>query len=298
MRTLKNKLVLSLVRSFVLLLILTPATLLAQKESVSFMHFTASTFNKEISGIDKDVLDFYMPIKGGDLPVVIWMNGANGDGGNVKDIEAKATYFTSRGYLFVSLSLPYSENTNKSNELAKAIMWVYNNTVVYGGDNTRMFIMCYGAGAQLASLLLVDESHLKKAGGNSKVIKGAVLMDGVGYDLAAAMERLSKKDKERFVKLYGNVNTDWQKVSPVNYVSHSNIPYCMILNSGKNSFINEDAANFFNKLTEAKVGCKMMNYPDKSGSSLIRSIGEEGDKTTEDIAAFLRDKSYTSRVKM
>src|SRR5689334_12854170 len=51
-----------------------------------------------------NMLDVYMPKKGSNSPVIIWVHGGALAYGDKEYVQAKAEYFTKKGYVFVSIN--------------------------------------------------------------------------------------------------------------------------------------------------------------------------------------------------
>ena len=245
-----------------------------------------------------NMLDIYMPKKGSNSPVVIWVHGGAFAYGDKEYVQDKAEYFTSKGYVFVSINYRLSPKVVHPvhvQDVADAIMWIYKNATHYSSDAKRMFLMGHSAGAHLAALVSTDETYIRKSGGDLDVIQGVVLLDGAGYDITVLMNDAKSKLAEWYTKAFGDSKKEWEQASPVNYIAAGKkIPTFMIAYAGEREAAETEAKILSKKLTEAQVENKVFFYQKKNHLTISRELGEEGDKTTEDVYRFLLEKHYNA----
>jgi arylformamidase len=110
-----------------------------------------------ISSINPSLLslDVYAPAGAENLPVVLMIHGGGwsiGDKAN-RDVSIdKARYFTSQGYVYVSINYRLSPDVQHPahiEDVASAVSWVLENIATYGGDPARLTLMGHSAGAHL-----------------------------------------------------------------------------------------------------------------------------------------------------
>jgi arylformamidase len=241
-----------------------------------------------------NMLNVYMPKRGSNSPILIWIHGGSWSYGDKEDVQSKAEYFTSKGYVLVSVNYRLSPKVKHPvhvQDVANAIMWVHTNAKHYSADNRKIFLMGHSAGAHLAALASIDEKYLKAADGSSKIIQGMVLVDGMGYDIAAIMGDASNQLKGWFVQAFGNSPWDWSQGSPTNFINtNDHIPPTLIIHSGERELSEIEAKILYGKLMDVKVNCKIIHYPKKSPSSLNKELGKQDDKATEDVLRFLQER--------
>lgn len=243
-----------------------------------------------------NMLDVYMPKKGSNSPVLMWVHGGALAYGDKEYVQEKAEYFTKKGYVFVSINYrlsPKVVHPAHVQDVADAILWMHKNAVHYSADASKIFLMGHSAGAHLAALVSTDETYIKKSGGELDVIDGVVLLDGSGYDIPVLMNDAKSKLREWYTQAFGNTKKEWEMASPVNFVKPGKkIPAFMIAYAGERDASEVEAKIFSKKLTEAQVENKVFFYQKKSHLTISRELGEEGDKTTEDVLRFLLEKHY------
>jgi acetyl esterase/lipase len=239
-------------------------------------------------------LNVYMPKRGSNSPILIWIHGGSWTYGDKEEVHSKAEYFTSKGYVFVSVNYRLSPKVKHPvhvQDVANAIVWVYQNAKHYSADQKKIFLMGHSAGAHLASLVSINNEYLKLAGGSTELIKGIVLIDGMGYDIPAAMVDASNQLKGWYVQAFGNSRWEWGLGSPVNFINtNEHIPPVLILHSGEREVAEVEAKILYAKLVDVKVPCQIMHYPKKNQTSLNKELGKPDDKPTEEVLRFLQER--------
>lgn len=172
-----------------------------------------------------NMLNVYMPKKGSNSPMVIWVHGGSLAFGDKDNVLHKAEYFTARGYVFVSINYrqsPAAKHPVNAQDVADALVWVHENAMHYSADPDKMFLIGHSAGAHLAALVSVDEKYLEKSGGSLSMLDGVVLLDGPGYDISLLMKNGGSKMKEWYTDAFGKTKKDWDLASPVNFIKAEN----------------------------------------------------------------------------
>lgn len=235
-------------------------------------------------------MDVYMPKKGSKSPVVLWIHDGNWISGDKSDVDKKPEYFTSKGYIFISVNhrlSPEASFLGQAQDVATAIVWTYNNIIHYSGDKDKIFVMGYGTGAHLASIVALQERFLKNVSGSRGMMKGVVCVEGAGFDIPAVIDIQEKKFREGCEMAIGKSKKQWIEASPVTHVKADPlIPPFMIVHSGGDTPAERDAKLFANKLAKEKIIKRVEVYPKKNDNSINRDLGKDGDKVGEDIITF------------
>lgn len=241
-----------------------------------------------------NAMDVYLPRMGSNSPVIIYVHGGSWTEGDKAELNYKAGYFTEKGYVFVSVNYrlsPEVEHPVHVQDVANAISWFYSNAKYYSSDPKRFYVMGHSAGAHIAALLSLDEKYLAKAGTSVDIIKGLILIDGIGYDVPLLMENTSGRLKETFANALGDSRGEWEDASPINYIRENiRIPPMMIMYGGDREIAGIEARRLAERLQGVKSPCKIYSYPKKTHVTLNREIGKAEDNTNEDIMKFLQEK--------
>lgn len=273
---------------------------LAQKKDVtSYLRVTNMKYASHPK-VDPELnmLDVYIPKKGSNSPVMIWIHGGGWSYGDKENVQQKAEYFTSKGYVFVSINYrlsPKVQHPAHVQDVAAAIMWVHTNAKHYSADENKIFLMGHSAGAHLAALVTLNEEYIKNAGGHPGIIKGVILLDGVGYDIPVLMPDVAgEKVEDWYKQAFGNTKKEWEQASPVTFVKpDKGTPPFMIAYVGDRETSKIESVILSQKLTEAHVFNKVFQYQKKNSLTINKDLGRDDDKTTEDIFRFLQEQNYT-----
>ena len=244
-----------------------------------------------------NAMDIYLPRMGSNSPVIIYIHGGEWSEGDKADLHYKAGYFTEKGYVFVSVNYRLSPDVQHPvhvQDVANAISWFFENSKHYSSDPKRIYLMGYSSGAHLAALLSVDDKYLSKAGGSIDMLKGVILIDGIGYDIPLLMDNTTGRTKETYANALGDGRGKWEDASPINLIKENvRIPPMLILYGGDSDVIGIEAKRLAERLAGVNSPYRIYQYPKKSHVTLNRDIGKADDKTTEDIMRFLQEKFVT-----
>lgn len=243
----------------------------------------------ELKSLNK--LDVYSPRTGNLHPVLIFFHGGKFSfGDKVSSAFNKPLAFTSRGFVFVSVDYrlsPAVKYPSHVQDVAESISWVHKNIQRYGGDPKRLFVMGHSAGAQLAALVATDEQFLAKNGLNLSCLKGAILLDGGTYNLAATAKSSSRHDL--LISVFGKDATIWWQASPIKHIGKGkNIPPFLIVYVPNRVDAAAQSLAFHNALRGAGIYSTLEATTGKTHATLNEDIGLPGDKPTEKVFDFLR----------
>src|SRR5687767_4630516 len=91
--------------SLVVVFLISHEALLAQKNQDSYLVVSNIKYASHPKSDPKlNMLDVYMPKKGSNSPVLIWVHGGAFAYGDKEYVQEKAEYFTNKGYVFISIN--------------------------------------------------------------------------------------------------------------------------------------------------------------------------------------------------
>lgn len=271
-----------------------PLTLLAQRRGEGPYFKIADIPYAKLSKEPRlNALDIYMPKKDSKSPVIIWIHGGLWAFGDKSDVGVKPAYFTDKGYIFVSINHRLSPDVKHPvhmQDVANALVWVYNNIVHYSGDREKIFLMGYASGAQMAVMITVNQRYLNEARGSLDMIKGVVSIDGLGFDVSRIIPDSNNKVKDWCLDTFGLTEREWQEASPVTHIKLGlKVPPMFVVYSGVQTPTESDAMSLARAFQEAGTSIKVKSYPRKNSLSIHREFGKEGDLVGQDVLAFLQD---------
>ncbi len=264
-----------------------------KKDDVPYFKVADIRYSEKSKKPHQTALDVYMPRKGSNSPVVVWVHGGLWTFGDKSDVEDKPDFFTSNGYVFVSVNHRLSPEVRfpeHALDVAAALAWIVQNIKHYSGDASKIFLIGYASGAHLVSFITVNHRLLAEAGVPQSAIKGVVLLDGTGLDIPVIMQDASNKVRDWCLSTFGDTSQDWSDASPVSYIQPGiSLPPYLILYSGSKSPVEKEALAVSKKLDEAGLKHKTINYSRKSTLSLNKDLGKDGDAAGRDILIFLNE---------
>lgn len=104
-------------------------------------------------------LDLYYPVDKNHFTTIVWLHGGGLTGGE-KEIPQR---LIEQGFAVVGVGYRKSPHVKAEliiDDAASALSWVFDNISKYGGDESKIIIAGYSAGAYLALMLAMDTSYL------------------------------------------------------------------------------------------------------------------------------------------
>jgi len=249
----------------------------------------------QIEGVDPNLLslDVFTPIADGPHPVMVMVHGGGwvfGDKTFHAPTDIKCVFFTTQGYLFVSINYrlaPAAQHPAQIQDVTKALAWVHDHIADYGGDPDRIYLMGHSAGAHLAALAVTDESYLAAQGKSLSIIRGAILLDG-GYDLPLGYRTSIWLFKRLLVDAFTRDAAVRRDASPIGHVgADKGIPPLIVFHLGGRPLSTLQANRFADALATAGVEVTIVPVYGVSHCALECNIGTPGDMPTQRIMEFL-----------
>jgi len=115
----------------------------------------------------KQALDVAVPEGQGPFPVLVHIHGGGWHFMDKKSYVRIAKWFAHRGYLVFNIDYRLAPGTiypEQVQDVARAVRWAYDNAGMYGGDNSRVFLVGDSAGAYFAGLYATTTRDPELAG--------------------------------------------------------------------------------------------------------------------------------------
>jgi arylformamidase len=243
-------------------------------------------------------LDLYAPpqAQARPAPLVAFIHGGGwriGDKTNPGAGADKAAFFARRGFAFASLNYRLSPDVAHPahvEDVAAGLAWLIDNAAAQGCDPGRIFLMGHSAGAHLAALVAADERRLGAFGHRLSALRGVVLLDGAGYDVAAQMRALGGVDtilSDMYRAAFGDDPTRWADASPVRFVaSGKGIAPFLIVHTDRRAAVRQSLA-LASALRAASVEARVFRASGLSHAEVNRGIGRPGDRVGPQVLSAL-----------
>jgi len=223
-----------------------------------------------------------------DLPVILFVHGGGWSMGDNQYVQRKPGYYTDAGYIFASTGyrlIPEVAVEDQAADVGAAVRALVGQASAVGIDAERIVIMGHSAGAHLAALVASDPSY---AGDAFSAIKGVVLLDGGGYDIATHMSEARPRSWQVYDTAFGNNPARQAALSPVTHVGGKDAPNWLALYVEERDISRKQAQVLVNGLIEAGASASAMPILDTDHSRMSRELGTEaGAQQTEVVDAFL-----------
>lgn len=246
---------------------------------------------------EKLLLDIHVPDGEGPFPCAIYVHGGGWTGGDKANPDDRPALemLTKAGFSWYSINYrlaPEHRWPACLNDVQTAIRWVKANAVKYNGDPSRIVLMGYSAGGQLATFAakVVDESIQVQA-----VIGYAPLTDFVqelpkrGNILGRAQRGLLNRPEEITPESLGMLKA----LSPINYVRPGLPPFLMVHGDADQSVPYEQSLLFQAKLQANDVRFDLITLPD--GPHRLTKWGDHLSNYESQVIAWLKETLYTQK---
>ena len=240
-------------------------------------------------------LDLVRPAAGGlatgPAPLLLFIHGGGWSIGDKRHAAApKAAHFTSLGWAFGSVNyrlVPDVGVEQQAADIAQAIGWVRAHAGEQGLDPNRIVLMGHSAGAHLAALVGTDPRYLAAAGVPMSAVKGVVLLDGAGYDIARQMAVPGNPVAGMYDAAFGRDPKRQEALSPTLHAAASNVASWLILPVASRADSVAQSRELAAALGKSGASAQVVPVPGESYGSLNKGLGESGDLAIGEVDRFI-----------
>jgi acetyl esterase/lipase len=199
-----------------------------------------------------------------------------------------AVHFHERGYAFASVDyrlVPDADPRQQAEDVAAAIARLIADAPRLGIDRDRVMIMGHSAGAHLAALVGTDPAYLGAHHVAIAAIRGVVLLDGAGYDVAAQMRFAGPLLRSLYRRAFGDDPAFQARVSPIGQAAAPNAGRFLIFHIASRADSGAQSARLGALLRAAGTPAEVVSV-DNSHAEIFRSFGQPGHRATALTDAF------------
>ena len=226
-------------------------------------------------------------------PLILFVHGGGWSIGDKRSgAGVKGAHFTAQGWAFASANyrlVPQATVEQQAADIAAAIAWARTNATVNGLDADRIVLMGHSAGAHLVALVGTDPRYLAAAGVPISAVKGVVLLDGAGYDIAAQMARPGNLVAGMYDAAFGKDVARQKALSPTLHAAAPNAARWLILPIDRRDDSKAQSEGLAAALRPAGAMASVVAVPGESHASLNKGLGEDGDFATGQVDKFLAE---------
>lgn len=239
----------------------------------------------------KQRVDIVSPAGTAKRPLLVFVHGGGWSIGDKRHAAApKAQHLNGRGWAFGSVNyrlVPAAIVEQQAQDVAAAVAYLRANAAEMGIDPDRIVLMGHSAGAHLAALVATDPTYFRSAGVPLPSIKGVVLLDGAGYDVAKQMAFRGNAVPGSYQAAFGSDPARQRALSPTMHAAAPNVRKWLILPVSRRQDAVGQSTALAAALTAAGAKAAVSPVDGESHSTINRGFGEAGDVATARVDAFL-----------
>jgi acetyl esterase/lipase len=221
-------------------------------------------------------------------PLVLFIHGGAWSLGDMAMAGHMAAHFHERGYAFASVDyrlVPDANPQQQAEDVAVSIARLIDDSRRLGIDRERVMIMGHSAGAHLAALVGTDPSYLGAHHIPIAAIRGVVLLDGAGYDVAAQMRFAGPLLRSLYHRAFGDDPAFQARVSPMEQAAAPNAGRFLILHIASRADSGAQSVRLAALLNAAGTPAEVVSV-EGSHAEIFRLFGQPGHRATALTDAF------------
>ncbi len=244
---------------------------------------------------ERHSLDLFLPGSGSDYPVVLFIHGGGWTGGDKNEVPGllyenvgRALAEREIGVAVVNYRLTDGTADNVVHpghveDVARAFSFMRAYLVTGGNNPNNLYLAGHEAGAHLAALLATNDRFLSAHGLAPAAVRGVIGLSGI-YRI--------DPDGDEYAAVFGVDPAVRRDGSPIHHVSAQAPPFLLLYGDFDRTGLDEEARSMGRALGVADVTVGVHEIPGRSHGSMVSSIGQAGDETTERIASFVFGRRY------
>ena len=234
-------------------------------------------------------VDVYTPDDAvGDAPLIVFVHGGGWKMGDRARVGAKPQHFKDMGMVFASAGyrvLPDAPVEAQAADLGAALRALRGQAEAGGFDPDRIVLMGHSAGAHLAALVASDPAH---AGTAFDAIRGVVLLDGAGYDVAAAVAKPTMEAPTLYRDVFGTDPARHKALSPIAHAGGRDAPHWLALYVAERETAAAQSEALVTALKAAGRDAEAVAISGTDHAGINRELGTpQGKAQTDAVDAFL-----------
>jgi arylformamidase len=226
------------------------------------------------------------------VPLILYVHGGGWSIGDKRQAAgSKPQFYTTLGYAFAATNyrlVPGVTPADQARDIATAIAHLRARAGKLGIDPDRIVLMGHSAGAHLAALVATDARYLREAGVPVSAVRGAILLDGAGYDVPAQMGSGLNRVQAMYEAAFTRDVATQKALSPLTHAGVPNAPRWLILHVERRDDARMQATRLGEALRTAGESVDVVAVPGSTHMTVNRDAGVTGTFVANSITAFLR----------
>ena len=171
--------------------------------------------------------------------------------------------------------------------MAKGIAEIARRGEQRGFDGSRLFLVGQGWGGQAAALLATDPRYLEAEGINFGSIRGAVILNGEGFDLPKYLASSTPYRKTQLQRVVGRDGAA-ENLSPVHQLEAPNAPRFLLYSVAGDADSRLEAETFATSLRQAASEAQVRTMAKTRPGASATLIGHANHGENDALLQFLR----------
>jgi acetyl esterase/lipase len=227
-------------------------------------------------------------------PLAVYIHGGGWAHGQPEIVENKPAWFRQHGWAFASLGyrlLPGAPVETQAADIGAALRRLRTEAARLGYDPDRILLFGHSAGAHLTALVSADPQYAGDAFG---AIRGAILIDGAAYDVAAQIARGGLMTRRTYIPAFGTDPARQRALSPVTHAGGRDVPDWLLLYTSAREDAETQSRSLAAALDRSRVRTQLLEVPSQSSNQLIghmeinRDFGTAGYAANDPVLAIMR----------
>lgn len=236
-------------------------------------------------------LDLARTVLSRQVPLIVFVHGGGwAIGDKTQATGAKAVHFNQRGWAFASVNyrlVPAATVEQQAADVARALAFLRTHAIERGIDSGRIVLIGHSSGAHLAALVASDPRYLAAAKVPMSAIRGVVLLDGAGYDVARQMASPVNRVAAMYTAAFGADPARHKRLSPIAHAAAPNAANWLLLAVAQRPDSTAQSNLLAAALVAAGSAARVVPVANSSHAMLNRQLGTDGDAATAAVDAFI-----------
>jgi arylformamidase len=243
---------------------------------------------------DQRILLYPAPDRAKRPPLAIYVHGGGWQRGNPEMVDAKPAWFNGHGWAFASVGyrmLPDHPVEEQARDVGRAIAHLRGEAARLGYDPDRILLLGHSAGAHLTALVATDPGY---AGEHFAAIKGALPIDGAGYDVAAQLAKGGLMTRRIYQPAFGDDPARHAALSPIAHVGKPDVAAWLLLYAKERKDSREQNRNLGDSLRSAGASVRVLAVDNdgrrqmQAHREINEAFGTRGFAANAEVEALMR----------
>jgi len=258
-----------------------------QTHSGSSVNELKTLFNLSYGEDKKEKMDVYLPNNPHNAPIIVMVHGGAWSKGDKKSdnvVENKMNRWREKGAIFVSVNyrlVPKVNTLEQVKDIARALAYIQNHAVSWGGNPEQIVLMGHSAGAHLVSLLSAAPEKAYALG--VKPWLGTVSLDTATMDL---VETMNRRHYPFYDDVFGENRDYWEQNSPLYQLERSAPPMLLVCSTLRDDKPCEHSISFMEKGRGLGIRMEMSEQP-LTHAQINDDLGKNG-SYTDRVESFMK----------